>query len=189
MESPRPFKSLSDFELPLTNYNLNGENGRVNLTVRKSAGGSAPSDFPGYQYQRSSEENFQDDMLRGNWEPTDVTKIYFSKENLDRIQNAIRRQVFERSQPKGYIIDNQSADELKMIMRAMFLAHSQNRPDHVREQIQELNNHVFNYCIPRIYGEAQGYLKYLQDASTLVVPMSNPIHVSMDKTLELKPFF
>jgi hypothetical protein len=76
-----------------------------------------------------------------------------------------------------------------MIMRAMFLEHSQNRPTHLREQIAELNKYVLDYCIPKIYGEAQGYLKYLQDASTLVVPLSNPIHTSLDKTLELKSFF
>jgi hypothetical protein len=76
-----------------------------------------------------------------------------------------------------------------MIMRAIFLEHSQNRPTHVREQIEGLNRYVLEYCIPKIYGEAKGYLKYLQDASTLVVPLSNPVHTSLDKTLELKSFF
>ena len=76
-----------------------------------------------------------------------------------------------------------------MIMRSMFLEHSQNRPTHLTEQLEELNRYVLDYCIPRIYGEAKGYLTYLKDASTLVVPLSNPVHTSLDKTLELKPFF
>jgi hypothetical protein len=52
-----------------------------------------------------------------------------------------------------------------------------------------LNEYVLNYCIPRLYSEAQGYMKYLHDASTLVVPLSAPVYTGHDKTLELKTFF
>ena len=76
-----------------------------------------------------------------------------------------------------------------MIMRALFLEHSQNRSDHIVDQVRELNGYVLAYCVPRVFGEAQGYLKYVQDASTLVVPMARPIQTSTDKTLELKSFF
>ena len=33
------------------------------------------------------------------------------------------------------------------------------------------------------------YLKYKKDISTLPVPMDNPIHLSIDKTVELNRFF
>jgi hypothetical protein len=187
MESTPPFKSLPDFELPLTNYNLNGENGRVNLTVRKSAGGSAPSDFPGYQYQRTSEQNFQDDMLRGNWESTDVTKVYFSKENLDRIQNAIRKTVFERSQPKGYVIDNQSVDEIKMIMRAIYYTYSRNLPFDIDGQVNELNGRVIEWSVPHILSAVDHYYYYLNDISHLPVPLQQPQNLSRAGT-RTKPF-
>jgi hypothetical protein len=187
MENPPPFKSLPDFELPLTNYNLNGQNGRVNLTVRESAGGSAPSDFPGYQYQRTSEAEFQDDMLRGNWEANDISKLYFSKENVDLIQNAIRRKVFERSQPKGYIIDNQSVDELKMIMRAIYYTYSRNLPFDVQGQVNELNGRVIEWSVPHILSAVDHYYYYLNDISHLPVPMQQPQNLSRAGT-RTKPF-
>jgi hypothetical protein len=74
-------------------------------------------------------------------------------------------------------------------MRGIFLEHSENRSSHIRDQIVDLNNRVLKYCIPRVFGEVKGYIKYLHDASTLVVPMTHPVHSSTDKTLELKPFF
>jgi len=129
-----------------------------------------------------------DDAMTGNWADTPLSLAFFSSQNQQILQNGIRAGVYKHS--KGtYLISQQSNPDLKMIMRAMFLEHSENRLTHLTAQIKELNQYVLNYCIPRIFGEAQGYLKYLQDASTLVVPMSTPIHTSLDKTLELKPFF
>ena len=139
-------------------------------------------------YDTPTQSSKYNEAMTGNWLDSPLSNAFFSVQNQQLLQNGIRAGVYQKSGNK-FMISQQSDTNLKMIMRAMFLEHSQNRPDHIREQIQELNNYVLNYCIPRIYGEAQGYLKYLQDASTLVVPMSNPIHISMDKTLELKPFF
>jgi len=128
------------------------------------------------------------EAMTGNWVPSPLSIAYFSKQNQQVLQNGIRAGVYQLSKQQ-YIISEQSDKNLQMIMRAMFLEHSQNRPNHLKEQIHELNRYVLDYCIPRIYGEARGYLTYLKDASTLVVPLSNPVHTSLDKTLELKPFF
>jgi hypothetical protein len=117
-----------------------------------------------------------------------LSRAFFSIENQQILQNGIRAGVYQQSSGK-YIISQQSITDLKMIMRALFLEHSANRPDHIADQIRELNEYVLNYCIPRVFSEAKGYLKYIQDASTLVVPLARPIHASTDKTLELKSFF
>jgi len=128
------------------------------------------------------------DAMTGNWANTPLSNSFFSRQNQQILQNGIRAGVYKQSKGK-YTISEQSDTDLKMVMRAMFLEHSENRLSHIVEQIQELNRYVLDYCIPRVLGEAQGYLKYLHDASTLVVPLSAPIHTSVDKTLELKPFF
>ena len=97
------------------------------------------SSFPGFSYERKAETSFTNDMLRGNWEHTPLSDGYFSQKNMDTIQNNIRRIVYEKSQPKGYVIDDQSADELKIIMRAMFYQYSKNHPHDIPGQIAELN--------------------------------------------------
>jgi hypothetical protein len=50
----------------------------------------------------------------------------------------------------------------------------------IRGQIEELNKMVLDYCVHRVYSEAQGYMKYLHDVSTLAVPLSTPIMVSQN---------
>jgi hypothetical protein len=154
-------------------------NGRIDLL-------HAPN--PISLYDKPVYTSSYNDAMTGNWADTPLSKAFFSSQNQQILQNGIRAGVYQRSGNK-WVISQQSNPDLKMIMRAIFLEHSQNRTSHVREQITELNKYVLDYCIPKIYGEAQGYLKYLQDASTLVVPLSNPIHTSLDKTLELKSFF
>jgi hypothetical protein len=128
------------------------------------------------------------DAMTGNWVDTPLSIAFFSQENQQILQNGIRAGVYKMSGNKS-IISQQSNSSLKIIMRAIFLEHSKNNYTNIRTQIEVLNQYVLKYSIPRIYGETQGYLKYLQDASTLVVPLSNPISMSLDKTLELKPFF
>ncbi len=185
-----PANTLPDFELPLTNYGLNGENGRVNLTIRKSAGGPAPNNFPGYKYQTTSEVDFTTDMLRGNWEENAVSKAYFSGDNLKLIQNAIRRTVFERSQPKGYVIDDQSVDELKMIMRAIYYTYGRNLPFDTDGQVKELNGRVVEWSVPHILSAVDHYMYYLEDISHMPVPLQQPMNLSRagTKSKPLGPF-
>lgn len=184
----QPSKPQPDFLLPQaypTAYA--GQNGRVNLAERSSAGGQAPENFPGYQYQKTAEAGFETDMLRGNWETTPVSSGFFSPENIRILQNAIRRFVFEKSQPKGYVIDDQSVDELKIIMRAIYYQYAKNLPFEVQAQIDELNQYVVNWSGPHILSAVQHYYYYLNDISHMPIPMQQPQNLSSAGTKSL-PF-
>ena len=87
------------------------------------------------------------------------------------------------------IIDKQNYDQLKIIMRSIFLQQAKHQDTRIREQIEELNKHVLDYCVPYVFSELNAYLKYKRDISTLAMPMENPIHLSNDKTVELDRFF
>ena len=89
-----------------------------------------------------------------------------------------------------YVIGEQNVDELNIIMRAIFLQNAKNLPDNIDMQIKDLNDRVLKYTIKETYGEADSYMKYKRDASTLVVPLAMPIlSYSNDKQLELKKWF
>jgi len=128
------------------------------------------------------------DNLKYSQDNNMVSSLFFSSKNVSIIQNGIKAGVYKMSKEK-YIIDTQSPDSLNVIMRAIYLQNSVNMPDNVTQQITKLNNIVIQYCVPRIFGEVQGYVKYKEDASTLAVPLDKPMSVYTDKTLELKTFF
>ena len=105
------------------------------------------------------------------------------------VQNGIRAGVYNKSNNQ-YIIGEQNGDELKIIMRSIFLQYSKNLPNNIADQIRDLNNLVFDYSVNQVYSEAQGYMIYKKDDSTLVVPIARPIlSYTNDKQLELKHWF
>jgi len=125
----------------------------------------------------------------GLWDESSLSNAYFSLENIQMLQNGIRAGVYHKSNGQ-YIIGPQDCDSLKIVMRSIFLQNSSNQPNNISHQIEELNKMVLNFCIQQVYSEAQGYMKYIDDASTLVVPIAHPIMANNnDRELVLKPWF
>lgn len=162
-------------ELPLT-YTPTGPNGRINFSAPPSAGGY--NGTPGFDYQRTSEPHFQADMLRGNWEKNPLSDSFFSDKNVRIIQNRLKREVYEKSAPKYYVIDDQSVDELKIIMRAMYYQYAKNLPNDIPGQVNDLNTRVVNWSVPHILSAVDHHLYYIKDIQNLPVPMAHPVNLS-----------
>lgn len=125
----------------------------------------------------------------GLWSDTNLSTAFFSSQNIKILQNGIRAGVYHKSNGQ-YIIGPQDCDSLKIIMRSVYLQNAANQSNNVSSQINELNKIVLNYCIQQVYGEAQGYMKYIDDASTLVVPIAHPVMAdNSDRELEFKTWF
>jgi hypothetical protein len=128
--------------------------------------------------------------LSGNdWEDNTLSLVFFSAENIQIIQNGLRSGVYEMSN-RDIIIPPQNLDQLKIIMRSIYFQYAEHYENDIRGQVERLNQLVLDYAIPAVYGEARGYLKYIQDQSSLVVPLDIPKHHDRQyKQLELKPWF
>jgi hypothetical protein len=125
----------------------------------------------------------------GLWNETYLSQAFFSKENIQILQNGIRAGVYRKSNGQ-YTIAPQDCDSLKIVMRSVYLQNAANQPNNITQQVAELNKIVLNYCVQQVYSEAQGYLKYIDDASTLVVPISHPVMTdNTDRELEFKTWF
>jgi hypothetical protein len=146
--------------------------------------------LPGFATETGVEADFQTDMLRGNWEVTPVSSAFFSVENVKRLQQLIRKGVYDRSQPKGYVIDDQSTDELKIIMRAIYYQYARNMPKDVKAQVEDLNRKVTDWSVPHILSAVDHYYFYLNDISHMPIPLAQPQHLSRagTKSLPLNPF-
>ena len=126
--------------------------------------------------------------LTGNLESTVLSKAFFSAKNIMLLQNTIIEGVLKSSNGR-FQIGYQDEDTLKIIMRSIFLQHSSNLPTNITQQIVSLNNLVTEYCIPQICGEADAYIKYKNDVSTLSVPLQRPVSTYQNNVLETTNFF
>jgi hypothetical protein len=181
--------SLFNLVLPNTNPTpVGGMNGRVNLSAPSGPGGDA--EVPGFSYRTTTEKTFATDAMRGNWEVTELSKAFFSEVNMKTIQNGIRRAVYDKSGPKKYVIDDQSADELTIIMRTMYLQYAQNLPYDIAGQVTDLNEKVYNWSVPHILSAVDHYNYYLNDISHMPVPLARSVSLSSagTKSLPFNPF-
>jgi hypothetical protein len=160
-------------------------NGRVNIIEPKTTDLFALYDkIPTLQQCASYRE-----PTLGLWDDTPLSKLFFSKQNMIILQNGIRAGVHRKSNGQ-YTIGLQDCDPLKIVMRSIFLQFSANQDTHITDQIRELNDLVLKYAVHQVYSEAQGYIKYLYDASNMYTPIAPPIMASTnDKQLQLKTFF
>ena len=127
--------------------------------------------------------------MTGNWYNTRLSDAFFSAANIQALQNGLRAGVYRRSNGQ-YVISEQNPDELKIIMRSIFLQYSANDATGIPKQIAALNALVLDYAVGQVYGEAEGYMKYIRDASQMYTPMARPVmSTTNDKQLLLKKWF
>ena len=70
-------------------------------------------------------------------------------------------------------------------MRSIYLQYAEHNPNDIPGQIAVMNKLVLDYAVPYVFNEAVGYLKYMEDVSTLVQPLELPTKIDKDyKNLE-----
>ena len=164
--------------------NSSNTNGRVNIMDQNTTAVFTLSDH----IPVDDKSDFRE-ALNGSWNNTPLSLSFFSSKNINILQNGLRYGVYVKSNNQ-FTIGQQNIDELKIIMRSIFLQNSKNLPNNIGDQINDLNNKVLEYAINQIYGEAESYMKYKRDASSLVSPMELPTLTNYNnKQLECKHFF
>ena len=121
--------------------------------------------------------NFQVEALYGIQETSQLNQLFFSKKNMDNIQNMIRYNVYLKSENK-FIIDKQSDIELQIIMRSMYLQHSPNLEYNYKEQLEYLNKLVVDWCVEKIIPQLEQYIGYLKEVEYMPMPIDLPVNLS-----------
>jgi hypothetical protein len=130
-------------------------------------------------------QNFQVEALYGIQETSLLNQLFFCKKNMNIIQDMIRFNVYEKSDKK-FIIDRQSDIELEIIMRSIYLQHSPNLPDKIKEQLRYLNNLVSNWCVEQIIPEVQQYNGYIKEIEYMPLPIDLPLNLSSKGSRSLR---
>ena len=168
-----------------------GQNGRVNLAERSSAGGFLDNPKAGgFSHRTAVDKNPAQDLMRGNWGENTLSQTFFGPDNTARLQAKIKRDVYDRSGDKKWVIDDQSADELQIVMRSIFLQYAKNQEHDIPGQIEDLNDLIIEWCVPRILSEIGMYQYYLNDISKLPIPIEHPVSQSSagSKSLPFRKF-
>lgn len=184
MSYPKLYPQVLD--VPVNILNLDKYNGRVNIIENPDP------DVMFKMQERIASKNkatSYSEALTGMLEDNMLSMVFFSKENIQILQNGIRAGVYKMSKNK-FVVGVPNIDTLKIIMRSTYVQYAEHSPENIRGQVEKLNQIVWDYAVPATYNEAVGYQRYLEDQSTLVVPLDRELqHDRNYKTLELKPWF
>jgi hypothetical protein len=125
-------------------------------------------------------------LFKGLYGETPLTFLFFSKENINNIQNVIKYLIFKEI---GQIIDNQNNNELMIIMRSIFLEYSRHPLlldesmdantksillKQYSKEVERLNDLVITESVPRVISQVQQYIDYLRDSSQSRSIMEKP---------------
>lgn len=109
---------------------------------------------------------------------TPVSELYFSRENMKRIQKQIKREVLRESDGKFVLKIDQDEMDLLVAMRAVFFDNAKNLPTNVVRQVKELNKLTLDYIIPDMMTNIKQQIGYLRDISHPPNPMARPLNVN-----------
>lgn len=133
---------------------------------------------------------FDSTLLSGNIAGSHVSQLFFSKKNIQALQDGIRYSVYNRSNGK-HMIGEQSNQELVIIMKTMYLTHGKNQIYNIVEQVRELNKKVLDFAVPDIIEQLDMYDKYRHDQAFLPNPMDRSMSTTIkgERSLEFRGFF
>jgi hypothetical protein len=152
------------------------------LNTLKSPGNYGLTDKKDDEIARSNTKY----MSKTLFEESLLTFLFFSKKNIDNIQNVIKEKVFQKT---NKVVDNQNINELLIVMRSIYLEYSAHPPmitnkltDDVKVQVlkmytkevERLNGLVIDYVFPKVLSGLQQYIAYLRDASSQPYQKNQP---------------
>lgn len=158
--------------------------GRVPELVMKTQSGivrDAPYSRMPYSEPSNQPYTWDKEALKGVHAKTELNSRFFSASNFEYLQDQIRYRVYQQSGSQ-YVIDRQNDDELKIVMRSIYMTYARHRVDELEQELKELNEMVLAYCVKDVLTAVDHYMKYLNTLAYMPQQPARPVNPSMSGT-------
>lgn len=117
------------------------------------------------KYQQSSTVNYDRarQATQGFFEKNHITVVFFSDENMKRIQKKIKEEVIRRTKGQYQLDEDQDESDLTIVMRAVYLDKCKNLPGETVRQVKLLNQQTVDYIVPDLISNVKQYFGYIND--------------------------
>lgn len=137
-----------------------------------------------FLFYQSHDKNFTNpeiSMLKHTIEGEQVSSLFFSQENIKRIQKLIKYEVYRQSNCNFKLDVDQDESDLLIVMRSVYLEYGKFLPDKIIHQVKKLNRLTVDTVLPdMLTGIKQGY-SYLKEINEPLKPIPHPINVNLGK--------
>ncbi len=140
-------------------------------------------------------------LMQGGMMPTPLAIYFFSTDNINYLQDRTKQEIKKHT---GQVINNQSVDELIIIMiNKLLYAYSGwlpnetsqggpnaitdrgEKPCSLENRLFRLNKSVLEETVKQVLSGINQYKQFIKDQSSLPMPLSLPVYTSMSGSREL----
>jgi len=136
-----------------------------------------------FNESHSDPNHFRTQAVKHIHSESKVASVFFSKQNVDIVQDGIRYAVFKKTKD---VIGQQSEPELQIVMRSIYLQYAKNLNDNIVSQVKDLNSKVLDYTVTHISNQLSNYKQYTKDISTMPVPLERSKNMSSVGTKNIR---
>lgn len=173
----------SDF-IPQSNSNLYNEVNASNSNAYKPTN-YYWSDYSQDQNNWATENSIQKSLLKGVYQPTPLGELFFTQENINRIQKIIKYEVFVRTNGKYKLEVEQNESDLLVVMRDIYITCGKNMPYQLVRQVKELNHRTVEKIIPDMITMIKQDDAYIQQLDKPIDPIPLPVCVNSKGRISL----
>lgn len=158
------YKSLE----PEKNYEKKCESGKININRNRNTASMMTKGI----ISGIDDEN-------DNLDP--VTVMFFSEENMKRIQKMIRSEIEHRTKGEYILNVDQEESDLLIVMRAVLLDMNGSvfQPNKIKRQVKKLNSKTVDYVVPDMIESIKSHYGYLAEISQpRQMPLMQPMNVN-----------
>ncbi len=116
--------------------------------------------------------------LKGVQSPNEMNKLFFSEDNIRRIQKKIKLAVATKTKNKFRLDVDQNVDDLILVMRSVYMEYGRYLPNNIVRQVKQLNDQVVKTVLPDIITNIKQYYGYLRDINSPLKPMDRPVNIN-----------
>lgn len=106
---------------------------------------------------------------------SDLSKVFFSNENMDLLQKKLVVEVFKQT---GVKIPFQAPERMLIAMRYVYATYSKELPCRLKEQVRELDYRVMEWILPDVLSSVDLQMAYLRDIEGNIPLLEPPLNVS-----------
>ena len=128
------------------------------------------------QEHRKNYINMAPTALKGIQSDSELSKLFFSDENMKRVQRMIKDEVFRRTKGEFRLDIDQDQTDLFISMRAVYMEHARFLPGQIVRQVKRLNEKVVTESVPGIISSIKQDYGYLKEINKPLTPIPRPMN-------------
>jgi hypothetical protein len=141
-------------------------------------------DFSLTQGKTAKINNYANEIFSGTYSCPNkdpLTRLFFSSENINKIQKGIRKEIYRRTNGKVKLGVDQDTNDVLVSMRAVFMDNAKFLPIKILKQVEILNKQVIDYVVPDMMTAILQYNDYIRDINNPLRTIDRPINSSNSK--------